>query len=81
MHVAADELGSIESLTERVLAVVFEVSDVPGAGFLEKVYERALLRELGFRGIRAAGQYSYCFFGGGRKRWARPTGLVLAVSA
>src|ERR1017187_6657050 len=40
MHVAADELGSIESLTERVLAAVFEVSNVLGAGFLEKVYER-----------------------------------------
>ena len=26
---------------------------VPCAGFLEKVYERALLRELGLRGIRA----------------------------
>jgi hypothetical protein len=24
---------------------------------------------------------SYCFFWGGRKRWTRPTGLVLAVSA
>src|ERR1039457_2445914 len=59
MHVAADELGSIESLTERVLAAVFEVSNVLGAGFLEKVYERALLRELGLRGIRAAGQASF----------------------
>ena len=27
-----------------------------GAGFLEKVYERALLRELEIRGIRATGQ-------------------------
>lgn len=28
-------------------------------GFLEKVYERALLRELGLRGIRATAQASF----------------------
>jgi len=31
-----------DSLTERVLAAVFEVSNTLGAGFLEKVHERAL---------------------------------------
>jgi hypothetical protein len=36
-----------DSLTERVLGAVFEASNTDGAGFLEKVYERALLRELG----------------------------------
>ena len=46
-------------LTERVLGAVFEVSNTLGAGFLEKVYERALLRELGLRGIRAASQVSH----------------------
>src|ERR1035438_6425749 len=46
----ADEL---DSLTERVLGAVFEVTNTLGAGFLEKVYQRALLRELGLRGIRA----------------------------
>src|ERR1700733_6436556 len=45
-------------LTENVLGAVFEVSNTLGAGFLEKVYERALLRELGLRGIRAAAQTS-----------------------
>ncbi len=43
-------------LTERVLGAVFEVSNTLGAGFLEKVYERALLRELDLRGIRATAQ-------------------------
>jgi len=57
--VATDEHGNIESLTERVLGAVFEVSNILGAGFLEKVYERALLRELGLRGIRAVGQVSF----------------------
>jgi GxxExxY protein len=46
-------------LTERVLGAVFEVSGALGAGFLEKVYERALLRELGLRGIRATSQASF----------------------
>jgi GxxExxY protein len=46
-------------LTEKVLAAVFEVSNTLGAGFLEKVYERALLRELSFRGVRAASQKSF----------------------
>jgi hypothetical protein len=32
----------LKSLTERVLAAVFEVSNILGTGFLEKVYERAL---------------------------------------
>lgn len=55
----ADERGFYDSLTERVLAAVFEVSNTLGAGFLEKVYERALLRELALRGIRAAAQASF----------------------
>ena len=50
---------SFDSLTERVLAAVFEVANALGAGFLEKVYERALLRELGLRGIRVAAQASF----------------------
>ena len=54
-----DERGCFDSLTEGVLGAVFEVSNTLGAGFLEKVYERALLRELGLRGIRAAAQASF----------------------
>ena len=42
-----------------MLSAVFEVSNTLGAGFLEKVYERALLRELGVRGIRATAQNSF----------------------
>jgi hypothetical protein len=48
-----DEHGIFDSLTERVIGAVLEVSNTPGAGFLERVYERALLTELGLRGIRA----------------------------
>ena len=43
-------------LTERILAAVFEVSNTLGAGFLEKVYERALLKELSLRGLQAQSQ-------------------------
>ena len=50
------ENGYLASLTEGVLAAVFEVSNTLGAGFLEKVYERALLRELDLRGIPATAQ-------------------------
>jgi GxxExxY protein len=55
---ALDERG-FDLLTERVLGAVFEVSHTLGSGFLEKVYERALLRELGLRGIRASAQASF----------------------
>ena len=41
------------ALTEAVIGSAFEVANVPGAGFLEKVQERALLRELALRGISA----------------------------
>ncbi len=43
-------------LTEKVIGAVFEVSNTLGVGFLEKVYERALVRELTVRGMKAAGQ-------------------------
>jgi GxxExxY protein len=48
-----------DPLTERVLAAVFEVSNTLGAGFLEKMYQRALLRELGLRGLRATSQVAF----------------------
>jgi GxxExxY protein len=55
----ADERRSLDSLTERVLGAIFEVSNTLGAGFLEKVYERALLRELKLRAIPAVSQVSF----------------------
>ena len=49
----------LNSLSDKVLAAVFEVSNTLGAGFLEKVYRRALLKELGLRGIRATAEASF----------------------
>ena len=46
----------LDPLIQRVLAAVYEVSNTLGTGFLEKVYERALLRELSLRGIQAVPQ-------------------------
>jgi GxxExxY protein len=48
----------LDSLTERVLGAIFEVSNTLGAGFLEKIYQRALLTELRLRGIRAIAEAS-----------------------
>jgi len=54
-----DEHGYFDTLTEKVLGAVFEVSNTLGAGFLEKVYQRALLQELRLRGLRAAAEVSF----------------------
>jgi GxxExxY protein len=48
----------LDSLTENVLGAIFEVSNTLGSGFLEKVYQRALLRELSLRGISATSEAS-----------------------
>ena len=48
-----------DDLVGRVLGAVFEVANTLGAGFLEKVYERALLRELRLRGISVASQVTF----------------------
>ena len=53
-----DERG-LNELTEKVIGAIIEVSNTLGAGFLEKVYERALLRELGIRGIHAISQVAF----------------------
>jgi GxxExxY protein len=54
-----DERRCPDSLTENVIGAILEVSNTLGAGFLEKVYERALLRELTLRGLRTKSQFSF----------------------
>ena len=39
----SDERASLEALVETVVGAAYEVSNVLGAGFLEKIYERALI--------------------------------------
>ena len=50
---------SLDSLIECALGAIFEVSNTLGAGFLEKVYERALVRELSARGLRVTSQVPF----------------------
>jgi GxxExxY protein len=52
-------LLTLDSLTERILGAVFEVSNTLGAGFLEKVYQRALLTECRIRGLRVVAEVSF----------------------
>jgi GxxExxY protein len=60
-----DAHESESALTEAIIGSAFEVANVLGAGFLEKVYERALIRELAFRGVSAKAQVSFpvCYKG------------------
>jgi len=44
---------------EKVIGGAYEVSNVLGAGFLEKIYERALIEELTLRGVRARAQATF----------------------
>jgi GxxExxY protein len=53
----ADALGL--DITEIIIGAAFEVENVLGAGFLERVYERALIRELALRGVSAKAQASF----------------------
>jgi GxxExxY protein len=46
----------INDITYTINGAVFEVNRVLGAGFLEKVYEKALLVEFHKRGLKAEGQ-------------------------
>lgn len=47
-----------DEITKEILGSAFEVSNVLGSGFSEKVYERALLAELRSRGVAARAQAS-----------------------
>jgi len=49
----------LNSLTDAVIGASFEVSNTLGAGFLEKLYERALVSELTLRGIAVVTQAVY----------------------
>src|SRR6266436_2830987 len=52
----AREREALNELATKVVGAVYEVSNVLGIGFLEAVYERALVKELRLRGISARRQ-------------------------
>jgi GxxExxY protein len=60
-----DAHGLETILTEAVIGSALDISKVLGAVFLEKVYERAMLREIALRGVSAKTQASFpvCYKG------------------
>lgn len=58
---ATDEHGLeiLNEITNQVIGAAFEVAKALGAGFLEKVYERAMAEELKLRGLRVQPQAVY----------------------
>ncbi len=51
-----DLILEINQLTYQINGAIFEVNRILGAGFLEKVYENALMFELRNRNLRAENQ-------------------------
>jgi GxxExxY protein len=49
----------LDAVAESAIGAAYQVSNVLGAGFLEKIYERALARELALRGLRVFCQVSF----------------------
>ncbi len=60
MLVSANQqaLDQLRPITEKIIGAAFQVSNTLGAGFLEKVYENALVHELRKRGLQVAQQQS-----------------------
>ena len=54
-QINADE-RRLNALSEEIIGAAFEVSNVLGVGFLEKVYENALNIELNLRGLKTLQQ-------------------------
>jgi GxxExxY protein len=52
----ANERKYLDSILEKVIGCAYEVSNVLGSGFLEKIYERALARELSLSGLKVRTQ-------------------------
>ncbi len=45
-----------KDLSYKIMSAVFEVHNILGVGFLEKVYENALLKKLALKGLRVEAQ-------------------------
>jgi GxxExxY protein len=45
-----------KEISEKIIGAAFEVSNHLGTGFLERVYENALMHELSLRGLHAVAQ-------------------------
>ena len=56
--IADDTVMDINNVTEKIIGCAYKVSNTLGAGFLEKVYENALVYELQRQGLSVQQQYS-----------------------
>ncbi len=54
-----DKLAHLNTLTESIIGCVFTVANTLGVGFLEKVYENALVIELRKAGLKVLQQVEY----------------------
>jgi GxxExxY protein len=52
----------LNALTEKIIGCAFKVSNTLGCGFLEKVYENALVHELQRNGLKAEPQHPINIF-------------------
>ena len=59
---ANEQQDRLNDLADMVLQSAFEVSNALGAGFLEKVYQKALQHELNIRGIEAKTEVGFPVF-------------------
>lgn len=50
-------MEEINTLTEKIIGAAYQVSNTLGSGFLEKVYENALVHELTKSGLNIQQQY------------------------
>ena len=56
---AAPSPDVIDEIVQTVIGCAYEVSNVLGPGFLERVYEHAMIRELTLRGVRVESQVRF----------------------
>jgi GxxExxY protein len=53
------ESTNLDTTAEHIIGAAYEVSNTLGCGFLEKIYERALKKELQLRGLDVQSQQLY----------------------
>lgn len=51
-----EQAARLDHLSEAVIGAVFRISNTLGVGFLEKVYDQALMLELARRNLQAEAQ-------------------------
>ena len=57
MNAVSHDIQDLNQITQLVIGSAFQVSNTLGVGFLEKVYENALLHEIRKKGLKAEQQY------------------------